>query len=560
MSRLLEINNLSIHFGNTRAVDGLSLHLEPGETLGLVGESGSGKSITALSVLRLLPESGQVSGGEILFRGADVLKFPETQLTRFRGSGIAMIFQEPMTSLNPVFRCGHQVMEAIQLHQKIPPQEARERTLSLFEQVRLPDPARIFDAWPHQLSGGQKQRVMIAMAMSCHPDILIADEPTTALDVTVQKTILDLMRELQAETGLSMLFISHDLGVISEICDRVAVMHTGKVVEEGTMDQILNAPEHAYTRGLVACRPSIRHKWHRLPTVTEIMAGAGPAARVVIPGETAERRELLYAQTPILSVKNLTVRYPAKKNWLGQPVEWLNAVDKIDFEVFPGETFGLAGESGCGKTTLGRAIAHLTDVYSGVIQYKKIDLEKLTEEEITPIRRDIQMVFQDPYSSLNPRLTVEETLTEPLKIHKLYHGNDARRDKAAELLRTVGLQPGHLNRYPHEFSGGQRQRICIARALALEPKILICDEVTSSLDVSVQATVLNLLMELQEKFGLTYLFISHDLSVIKQMCDRLMIMNRGREEALGFPENIFEKPEGEYVKRLIEAVPGRVES
>jgi peptide/nickel transport system ATP-binding protein len=571
MPTLLEINNLTIEFfsanGTTRAVDGLSLRLNKGETLGIVGESGSGKSVTALSVMRLLPQAGKIISGEILYpfpiphppSPINLLSLPESSLPAIRGAEIAMIFQEPMTSLNPVFRCGEQVTEAIQLHQKISFEKAKTQTIKLFEQVKLDDPARIFNAYPHQLSGGQKQRVMIAMAMSCQPKILIADEPTTALDVTVQKTILDLMRELKEENGLSMLFISHDLGVISEICDRVVVMFQGKIVEEGAVEKILKKPEHPYTKGLVACRPSLHRKWWRMPTVPDFLENKNCETRVVTAKETASRHEVLYAQQPVLQVKSLRVRFPKKKNWLGQPTEWLNAVDDVSFEVFPGETFGLAGESGCGKTTLGRAIARLTEAHSGEIFYKNTDLQKLSEENLRPFRREIQVVFQDPYSSLNPRITAGEAITEPMRVHQLFENEQIRREKAIELLKTVGLQAEQFSRYPHEFSGGQRQRICLARALAVEPKVLICDEIVSSLDVSVQATVLNLLMDLQEKFGLTYLFISHDLSVIKQMCDRLLVMNQGKIEALGFPEQIFEKPENEYVRRLIEAIPGDLE-
>ena len=564
MSKLLEINNLAIEFrserGNTCAVDGISLSLDKGETLGIVGESGSGKSVTALSIMRLLPSPpAKIVSGEILFHHpstVQLLSLPDKEIEKIRGAQIAMIFQEPMTSLNPVFRCGHQVTEAIQLHQKTSFAEAKTRTLQLFERVKLPDPARIFNAYPHQISGGQKQRVMIAMAMSCNPSLLIADEPTTALDVTVQKTILDLMRELKEESGLSMLFISHDLGVIAEICDRVVVMLQGKIVEEGSVEKVLRQAEHPYTRGLVACRPSLKRKLWRMPTVPDFIEHKNFEARVVTPAENQARQKNLQDQAPILQVKNLNVRYPSKKNWLGKPIEWLHAVNDVSFDIFPGETFGLAGESGCGKTTLGRTIARLTEAHSGEIWYKGADLQKLSEDEFRPYRREIQVVFQDPYSSLNPRMGIGEAIVEPMQVHKL-HGNDrARREMAIDLLETVGLQADHFHRYPHEFSGGQRQRICVARALALEPRFLVCDEMVSALDVSVQATVLNLLMDLREKFGLTYLFISHDLSVIKQMCDRLLIMNQGRTEALGYPDEIFENPEREYVKRLIEAIPG----
>lgn len=567
MNTLLEINNLSVEFpsasGSIRAVDGISLHLDKGETLGIVGESGSGKSVTALSVMRLLPDAGKITSGEILYHPpisnlqapANLVSLSDSALSTVRGAEIAMIFQEPMTSLNPVFRCGQQVAEAIELHRKISFDKAKIQAINLFERVRLPDPERIFNAFPHQLSGGQKQRVMIAMAMSCQPKILIADEPTTALDVTVQKAILDLMRELKAETGLSMLFISHDLGVISEICDRVAVMFQGKIIEEGRVEKILKQPEHPYTKGLVACRPSLTRKWQRMPTISDFLEQKNYEAKVVTPSETAKHREDVFAQKPVLQINNLVVRYPAKKNWLGQTVEWLHAVDDVSFEVFPGETFGLAGESGCGKTTLGRASPRLTEAFSGEIFYKNTDLRQLSEEAFLPFRREIQVVFQDPYSSLNPRMSVGEAITEPMKMHGLHENERVRREKAIELLEVTGLKADHFQRFPHEFSGGQRQRICLARALAVEPKLLICDEVVSSLDVSVQATVLNLLMDLQEKYGLTYLFISHDLSVIQQMCDRLLVMNRGKIEAFGFPENIFQQTENEYVRKLVESIP-----
>jgi peptide/nickel transport system ATP-binding protein len=567
MSNLLEIKNLSITFNAksdaVNAVDGIALHIKKGETLGIVGESGSGKSVTALSIMRLLPKQpGLTQQGEILFQpnssepAVDLLRLSDPEMQKIRGKAIAMIFQEPMTSLNPVFSCGDQVAEAIQLHQKMSYRQAKDSALSAFERVKLPDPKRIFQAFPHQISGGQKQRVMIAMAISCNPALLLADEPTTALDVTVQKAILELLQELKADFGLSMMFISHDLGVISEICDRVAVMYQGKIVEEGLVDQILQAPEHPYTRGLVACRPSIHRKLWRMPTVADFMENAAFDAQVVSSTESEKRNTLLYAQVPLLQVHNLEVRFPAAKNWLGATTNWVHAVNKVSFDVFSGETFGLAGESGCGKTTLARAITRLTDVHDGEILYQGTDLLRLNDEELRPFRREIQIVFQDPYSSLNPRMTVGEAIMEPMTVHHLYDNAGDRRDKTMELLKIVGLEPPHFHRLPREFSGGQRQRICIARALSLQPRFLVCDEIVSSLDVSVQATILNLLMDLQEQFGLTYLFVSHDLSVIKQMCDRLMIMNDGNIETLGFTDEIYRNPSTDYVKRLLNAVPG----
>lgn len=568
--KILSISNLQIDFksesGAKRAVDGISLYLNRGETLGIVGESGSGKSVTALSVMQLLPKhSAQITQGSIDYwpkNGAepiDLLQLPESRMRAYRGAEIAMVFQEPMSALNPVFRCGVQVTEAIQLHQNLSFPDAKTQTLHLFEKVKLPDPMRIFNAFPHQISGGQKQRVMIAMAMSCLPAILIADEPTTALDVTVQKAILNLMRNLRDENELSMLFISHDLGVIAEICDRVAVMYQGHIVETGSVQEILSQPKHPYTKGLIASRPSLRQKVHFLPTVQDFFNQdtKNIDTRIVTPDETADRRAQLYSKAPLLEVQDVVVQYPNEKNWLGVTKTWKQAVDKVSFEVFEGETFGLAGESGCGKTTLGRAIARLITAYQGQVLYNNQDLLNLSEAELRPFRKEIQLIFQDPYSSLNPRMTIGNAIQEPMEVHGLQANKQARRDKAVDLLETVGMEAAHLNRYPHEFSGGQRQRICIARALALEPRFIICDEIVSALDVSVQATVLNLLKDLQTKFGLTYLFISHDLSVIHQMCDRLMVMDQGKLEAIGFPEVLFNASDNPFVQRLVDAVPGK---
>ena len=565
---LLHIDQLDISFNAgegklVQAIDKLSINLARGESLGIVGESGSGKSLTALSIMRLLPEAADINAGKIQWfengseTPVDLLQLPENAMRMYRGARIGMVFQEPMTSLNPVFRCGDQVCEAILQHQKVGKKEARAQTLALFERVRLPNPERIFDAYPHQISGGQKQRVMIAMALSCRPDLLIADEPTTALDVTVQKAILDLLKELRVEYGLSMLFISHDLGVIAEVADRVAVMYQGRVVETGSVHEVMHNPQHPYTRGLLACRPSLYTSFQRLPTLQDFFNDPNSKPVVVSDKDTKHRRENLYAGASLLKVEDVHVRYPAKKNWLGQTTSWLHAVDGVSFEVFEGETFGIAGESGCGKTTLGRTIARLTDAHSGNISYKgSSNLLEQTNQEFRPLRREIQVVFQDPYASLNPRMRIGEAILEPMQVHELHGNNIQRRDKVMALLKTVGLEADHFRRYPHEFSGGQRQRICIARALAVEPRLLICDEMVSALDVSVQATVLNLLLELREQFGLTYLFISHDLSVIRQMCDRLLIMNKGKAEALGYPEEIYRNPATEYVRKLIDSVPG----
>ncbi len=563
---LLSINNLNISFSNglqtTQAVRGLSLELEKGQTLGLVGESGSGKSVTALSILQLLPSNALVSGS-IRYTPAsstsslDVLTLRDAALRRIRGAEIAMIFQEPMSSLNPVFQCGVQVTEAIRLHQRVSAALARDQTLALFEKVKLPDPERIFRAYPHELSGGQKQRVMIAMALSCQPAILIADEPTTALDVTVQKTILELLRELQEQEGLSMLFISHDLGVISEIADRVAVMSQGEIVETGPTAQLLQEAQHPYTRGLLACRPSLTRKFWRLPTVQDFLQDPGFEAPLVAPEATQQRRETIYTASPLLEVKELSVRYPASKNRWGGTGKWLEALCGLNFAVYPGEIFGIAGESGCGKSTLGRVVSRLQEPQEGSVWYRKLHINGLDESEFHRVRREIQMVFQDPYSSLNPRMLIGAALTEALKAYQLYGSERQLQERVVELLETVGLEADHARRYPSEFSGGQRQRICLARALALQPKLLICDEIVSALDVSVQATILNLLLDLQEQFGLTYLFISHDLSVIKQMCDRVMVLRQGKIEATGTPEDLYTDPESPYVRDLIAAIPGR---
>lgn len=563
LSNILDIKDLSVEFdtpdGRKKALDEVTLHIAQGETLGVVGESGSGKTLTALSVMCLLPEKAVVTSGQIYFhykgQGPDnLLKIKD--MTQVRGSQIAMVFQEPQHALNPVLRCGQQVAEAMQLHQKAPFAKAKKQTLELFEHVRIRHAERVFQAYPHQLSGGQKQRVMIAMAISCRPSLLIADEPTTALDLSVQKDILELLRDIKAERSLSMLFISHDLGVIAEMCDRVAVMKKGKIVETGTVEQVLRQPEHPYTKGLVACRPSVHQKWRRLPTLADFDKAPHFKVTSVVLQEEKEAVEAFLQKAPLLQVRDLNVRFPARKDWLGRPTAWTNAVENVSFDIRPGEVFGLAGESGCGKTTLGKALARLVKCQSGEAFYEGTDLLALSDEAFRPYRRMVQIVFQDPYASLNPLMNIGEAITEPMKLHRL-HGNDrARREKATELLQTVGLRPEHFNRRPTEFSGGQRQRICLARALSVEPRLLICDEIAASLDVSVQATVLNLLKELQEKLGLSFLFISHDLSTIRQMCNRLMVMDQGKAVGIGSTSELLnENSPNEVVRRLLAAMP-----
>jgi peptide/nickel transport system ATP-binding protein len=486
-------------------------------------------------------------------------------MRKIRGHQVAMIFQEPMTSLNPVLTCGFQITEAIRLHLGLNKADAKEKTIALFKEVQLPRPDVIFDSYPHQISGGQKQRVMIAMALSCNPEILIADEPTTALDVTVQKTIIELLHKLKAERNMSLIFISHDLGVISEIADRVLVMYKGEVVEEAPVKTLFSQPKHPYTKGLLACRPSPAYHLKKLPVVADFLDTGNKKALSVEkiregyqykPEEIKERKSKLYSQEPLLKINNLNTWFPVGRGFFGRSKEMVKAVNEVSFEVYPGETLGLVGESGCGKTTLGRSILRLIEPTSGSINFENTDLRSLNKNDLREIRRDIQIIFQDPYSSLNPRLTVGDSLMEPLQVHEFYANNTKRKKRVLELLERVNLPPEHFNRYPHEFSGGQRQRIVIARALALQPKFIICDESVSALDVSVQAQVLNLIRELQQEFNLTYIFISHDLAVIKHISDRMMVMNKGEIVEMGDPDEIYYHPKEEYTKRLIASIPG----
>ena len=570
---LLEIKNLKVSFdtkeGIVHAVNDLSFTINKGETIGIVGESGSGKSVTALSIMRLLPTEGKISGNVIYQTpnndSINLTDLPLSEMQKFRGNDIAMIFQEPMTSLNPVFSCGKQVAEAIILHKKITSTEARERTIALFEKVKLPRSVQMFDLFPHQLSGGQKQRVMIAMAMSCNPSVLIADEPTTALDVTVQATILELMRKLQEENNTGLLFITHDLGVVAEIADRVMVMYKGKIVEEGNVRDVFYRPQHPYTKGLLACRPPLNKRLRILPTVrdfmkenedgtiTEINSSVINPENEISKEVTKLLHEKLFSQTPILQVKNISVKFPIRKGVFGKVTDYVNAVDDISFDVYPGETLGLVGESGCGKTTLGRAIIRLIEPTSGKVYFKGGDFSSLYGRELRRMRKHIQIIFQDPYSSLNPRMTIGNAILEPMKVHDLFPGN--RKQKVFELLERVDLKEEHFNRYPHEFSGGQRQRICIARALSLQPDFIICDESVSALDVSIQAQILNLLNELKRELNFTCIFISHDLSVVKFMSDRMIVMNKGKIEEMGDPEEIYNSPASPYTQKLIAAIP-----
>lgn len=564
---ILEVNNLTVVFhhekGITTAVDDISFSMVRGETLGIVGESGSGKSVTALSILRLLPEgSGEFKKGDILFRDSagsmtSLLSLTEKQLQGFRGKEAGMIFQEPMTSLNPVLTCGFQVSETLRWHQKINKKEARARTLEWFNEVGLPRTESIFKSYPHQLSGGQKQRVMIAMAMSCNPVLLIADEPTTALDATVQKTILDLMKSLQAKHGMSILFITHDLTLVSGFADRILVMYKGKIVEEGKTNTIFQAPSHPYTAGLLKCRPPANIRLKRLPTLAEF---TDPGTRITEPEvETLEDRErrhaLIYSRPPILRVKDLETEFPSHYSFFGKADAFIKAVNHVSFDVFPGETMGIVGESGSGKTTVGRSILQLIRARSGKIVFDGHEIQGLSSNKLKSFRKDLQIIFQDPYSSLNPRLTAGAAIMEPVRMLTQYNIEDKIRRRAVELLEMVGLGNEHFNRYPHEFSGGQRQRICIARTLAVQPRLIICDESVSALDVSIQAQILNLLNKLKNEFGFTYVFISHDLSVVRFMSDRLIVMRNGKIVETGDADKIYSSPETEYTRSLLGAVP-----
>jgi len=619
---VLDVRNLQVEFPTDErrviAVDGIDFTLNRGQTLGIVGESGSGKSVTSLAVMGLVPTPGRISKGEIYFRpsadGAEpvnLVRLSAEQKRLYRGGQISMIFQEPMSSLNPVYTCGFQLTEAILQHQNVSPAEARRQATAGLQEVRLlpsdgqlreqyveefhrenpgkPLPGEkeinhqinqqklaMLDRYPHELSGGQLQRMMIAMAISCNPEVLIADEPTTALDVTVQATILDLLRELRDKRGMSIIFITHDLGVIAEIADSVAVMYQGKIVESGDVWQIFSNPQHPYTKGLLACRPQLEGDRKYLPTVSDFMEVVKtPTGELQIREKATDFKVAMSnvldnngssndaqsqhavevrSQSPLVEVRNLQVGFPVR-GVFGRAKRYIMAVNNVSFEVYPGETLGLVGESGCGKSTLARTLLRLIEPMNGEMLFEGQNITKISGKRLRHLRREMQIIFQNPFSSLDPRLKIGEAVMEPLLIHEAGGNSKGRRDRAAYLLERVGLNPDWMNRYPHEFSGGQRQRVAIARALALNPKFIICDESVSALDVSVQAQVLNLLKELQGEFGLTYIFISHDLSVVKFMSDRIMVMNRGKIEEIGSPESIYRKPEKDYTRQLIASIP-----
>ena len=581
MVPLLKVNNLHISFCRDdkwqEAVHGVDFEVFEGKTLGIVGESGSGKSVSNLAVMQLLDSrKSRIESDSILLEDIDISRYNDDQMSEIRGKKIAMIFQEPMTSLNPVYKCGFQVLEALNGQQttdngqqSLSPsqhlsisasQRLKKKVLDLFAKVKLPNPEIIFDKYPHELSGGQKQRVMIAMALISNPKVLIADEPTTALDVTVQKEILKLLKELQRENGMGMIFITHDLGVVSEIADDVIVMNKGVIVERGTTRDILNNPQHPYTKGLIACRPPLDYRLERLPVVKEFLDGKWSdndqvKRELLITDEIRQKQhELLYSQEPILKVQNLKTWYPLRKGVFGRTYDYIKSVNDVSFDVYPGETLGLVGESGCGKTTLGRSILRLVEPTSGNVIFEGRDITKLNNKELREYRKQAQIVFQDPYSSLNPRICIGDAIAEPMMVHGIEKDAKKRRERVCHLLEEVGLEASHYQRYPHEFSGGQRQRICIARALAVNPKLIICDESVSALDVSVQAQVLNLINRLKKEFGFTYIFISHDLGVVRFMSDRVVVMYNGKIQEMNEADALFNNPQNDYTKKLIAAI------
>jgi peptide/nickel transport system ATP-binding protein len=559
---ILSVKNLTVEFqtseGLLRAVNNVSFDIPQGKTIGIVGESGSGKSVTSLAVMGLLQKpAARIPNGEIYFNGQDLLKFNEQQMRSLRGNDISMIFQEPMTSLNPVFKVGEQISEALRVHKNLSKKEAWDKAVYLMNQVGIPKPELSAHKYPHEMSGGQKQRVMIAMAISCEPKLLIADEPTTALDVTIQKQVLELLQKLQAEYKMSMMFITHDLGVIGDIADDVVVMYRSNVVEKNHAETIFQSAQHPYTKGLLACRPKLGANPKRLLTVSDFMTESGeekivPVERVQVFDKETELKE---SSPVLLEIDQLVTQFPIKGGLFGRTVDHFKAVDGVSFKLKKGQTLGLVGESGCGKTTLGRSILRLVEPSSGKIIYDGKDITHVYHEELRQLRKKMQIIFQDPYSSLNPRMTIAEILMEPLNIHKVGANKNERFDMARELIEKVGLKSNQMGRYPHEFSGGQRQRICIARALMLKPEFVICDESVSALDVSIQAQVLNLLLDLQQEFGLTYIFISHDLGVVNFIADEVGVMYAGKIIEMDKASRIYKNAKEEYTRSLLSAIP-----
>jgi len=558
MANLISVKQLHISFYKDKVekqiIKNISFDIKANEIVAVVGESGSGKSISSLALMGLLPKQiSKITSGSILFKDKDLVGLPEKEFQALRGKDIAMIFQEPMSSLNPSMRCGKQVEEILKQHFKLSTTELTSEVINLFEKVKLPNPERILKAYPHEISGGQKQRVMIAMAIACKPKLLIADEPTTALDVTVQKEILELLKDIQTETEMSVLFISHDLSLVSELADRVLVMYQGQIVEQGTTKDIFHLPKHTYTKALIAARPSTDFRLKQLPTISDFMTD-NVNTTIISEADRIKNHKKLYAQQPLLEVIDVEKTYLSKTGWFSKNQPF-NAVDGVSFKVYTGETLGLVGESGCGKSTLGNAILQLDKATAGRILYKGKDITNLSTSEMRALRKDIQIIFQDPFASLNPRLTVGNAILEPMTVHNIGISHEARKEKVIDILNKVGLDATAFDRYPHEFSGGQRQRVGIARTIALEPQLIVCDESVSALDISVQAQVLNLLNDLKEQFGFTYIFISHDLAVVKYMSDQLLVMNKGKIEEIGDADIIYTSPKKAYTKKLIHAIP-----
>lgn len=566
-NQVLSARDLNVRFsheGRTiEAVRNLNFHVNRGETLAIVGESGSGKSVTSLALMRLIEQGGgQISQGDVLFRRrnaqvVDLTAASQAAMRELRGADIAMIFQEPMTSLNPVFPVGEQIAESIRLHQGKDHRTARAEALRMLDLVRIPEAKKILDSFPHQLSGGMRQRVMIAMALSCRPALLIADEPTTALDVTIQAQILQLIRVLQKEMQMAVIFITHDMGVVAEIADRVLVMYRGEKVEMGSVDKVFSAPEHPYTRALLAAVPKLgAMTGQSLPARFPLLSAESAAVKVAEQGAAVSlvQDTLVPGAPPILQVKDLVTRFGVRSGLFNRVTRQVHAVEKVSFDLYPGETLALVGESGCGKSTTGRSLLRLVESQSGTIIFNGQTITDLKGSELQHLRRDIQFIFQDPYASLDPRVTVGYSIMEPLLVHKVASGKEAEK-RVAWLLEKVGLLPEHAQRYPHEFSGGQRQRICIARALALNPKVVIADESVSALDVSIQAQIVNLLMDLQREFGIAFLFISHDMAVVERVSHRVAVMYLGQIVEIGPRRAVFENPQHPYTKKLMAAVP-----
>ena len=555
--KILDVLGLTISFGEnkqkTSVVHDIDFSLYENEILAIVGESGSGKSVTSKAIMGLLQDKNTHIKGRINFEETSLLSLSSKEFAKLRGNDIAMIFQEPMSALNPSLTCGFQVAEILLHHKKVSASEVKKEVLQLFEKVKLPRPQDMYTSYPHQISGGQMQRVVIAMAIACKPKLLIADEPTTALDVTVQKEILQLLKDLQKQTGMSMLFISHDLALVCELADRVLVMYKGDIVEKGTVKEIFEAPKKPYTKALLGSRPKLDVRYKVLPTIASIKDNSF-FPQSITSQQRAKKHQKIYTKTPLLRVENVGKSYFSKVGVFGQKQE-IKAVNGISFDVFEGETLGLVGESGCGKSTLGKVILQLEKATKGSIFYKGKEITSLKSKDLRSLRKDIQLIFQDPYSSLHPRKIIGQAIIEPMEVHGIGSSKKQRKEKAMELLSRVGLEASYFHRYPHQLSGGQRQRVGIARTIAMEPKLVICDESVSALDISVQAQVLNLLNELKEDFGFTYIFISHDLAVVKYMADQLLVMNRGAIEEIGDADEIYANPIKQYTKKLIDSIP-----